>query len=392
MVESDVDSDAELRTVFTLNERLFADDELKDLTIRVADGQVQAHRVVLSAASDAFKAMLTHEMSEKTSGVITLSDVSCSAMRVFLRLLYTGHVDSSDWDVVSSKPSDDAKQESGVNVMKSVRVESKGRCLSSLAGTSDWNSGVKLGCGDGNSFDVTISIEDAVNNYVGLGILSEDADISGVYGFQNAGYGLEIPNLTLWAEDGSDGSEISDGAANSFAQGDMASVTMQFSCSTGTPRLHYSFNGGKSIEAVFDYAIPSRVRYHPAIVFAEADTKVRIEDKAITKIVPLDILLAVMMLAKRYMVDVVLSIAVQAVKGRLNDAHKSNDTGTFAKIFASAISADVGALRWLALEKSKKFSEMRAMYDEGKLQSEVQHELAGLWPIPARRGKRAKLV
>jgi hypothetical protein len=100
---------------------------------------------------------------------------------------------------VSSKAIDDTKQESDVTVVKSVRVESKGRCLTSSADASDWNSGVKLRCGGGSDFDVTISIEDDGNNYVALGIVAEDADIFGENPFEKAEYGLVIPDLTLWA-------------------------------------------------------------------------------------------------------------------------------------------------------------------------------------------------
>jgi hypothetical protein len=101
---------------------------------------------------------------------------------------------------------------------------------------------------------------------------------------------------------------------------------------------------------LFYSSIPSGVRYLPVIAFAEADTQVTIGDKPITRTVPLDILLTVMSLEKRYMVDAVLSITVQATKGRLNHAHKLNDKDTFTNIFTSAISADVGAFRWAALE------------------------------------------
>ena len=69
----------------------------KDIIFEVADGELEAHSVVLKASSDVFKQMLQSQMSEGTSRRISLPEVSVVAMKVFLRLLYTGRVDVSDW-------------------------------------------------------------------------------------------------------------------------------------------------------------------------------------------------------------------------------------------------------------------------------------------------------
>merc|ERR1712216_618391 len=68
----------------------------KDVTFQLKDGSERAHRAVLAAASDVFKSMLANDMREK-SGVVELKDVEHVTMRVFLRLLYTGHASEEDW-------------------------------------------------------------------------------------------------------------------------------------------------------------------------------------------------------------------------------------------------------------------------------------------------------
>lgn len=79
-----------------LNEKLFSEEE-KDLTVQCADGTVSAHKCVLRAASDAFAGLLRHPMREKKTDIISIDDVTVMEMRVFLRLVYTGHVEPADW-------------------------------------------------------------------------------------------------------------------------------------------------------------------------------------------------------------------------------------------------------------------------------------------------------
>eukprot|EP00747_Dinoflagellata_sp_TGD_P203351 gnl/TRDRNA2_/TRDRNA2_76973_c1_seq1.p1 gnl/TRDRNA2_/TRDRNA2_76973_c1~~gnl/TRDRNA2_/TRDRNA2_76973_c1_seq1.p1 ORF type:complete len:186 (+),score=34.99 gnl/TRDRNA2_/TRDRNA2_76973_c1_seq1:70-558(+) len=46
--------------------------------------------------------MLSGAMKEAQTGVIEIPDVCSSSMRVFLRFMYTGHVDAKDWGAGSS--------------------------------------------------------------------------------------------------------------------------------------------------------------------------------------------------------------------------------------------------------------------------------------------------
>lgn len=83
-------------SVFALNESLFSAPG-KDVTFELKDGEEQAHSLVLSASSSVFAQMLIAPMEEKTSRRIKLPDVHRATMRIFLRLLYTGHANEEDW-------------------------------------------------------------------------------------------------------------------------------------------------------------------------------------------------------------------------------------------------------------------------------------------------------
>mmetsp|Transcript_103448 Transcript_103448/g.221197 ORF Transcript_103448/g.221197 Transcript_103448/m.221197 type:complete len:101 (+) Transcript_103448:2-304(+) len=100
-----------------------------------------------------------------------------------------------------------------------------------------------------------------------------------------------------------------------------------------------------------------------------------------------------MVLAKRYMVETVLTTTVQAVTGRLQNAWEHDDTHAFVQVFAAAIKHDIGGLRWSALRLAQdQFPSVRAMYDAGSLPPEVRHEFAGIWSLPVSKVKRARLV
>lgn len=84
---------------FSLWEKLIDDDSLKDVVLVSSDGQeILAHSLILSQASDCFKEMLRcTSMKEGQSKRVILPDLSFAEIRIFLRLLYTGHLDPQDW-------------------------------------------------------------------------------------------------------------------------------------------------------------------------------------------------------------------------------------------------------------------------------------------------------
>ena len=65
-----------------------------DLKLKVGDKEFRAHRDILRARSQVFKSMLTHDMTEKNSGVIDIPDCDPQAFEQFLSYIYTGKVDS----------------------------------------------------------------------------------------------------------------------------------------------------------------------------------------------------------------------------------------------------------------------------------------------------------
>eukprot|EP00927_Polykrikos_kofoidii_P063960 TRINITY_DN58892_c0_g1_i1.p1 TRINITY_DN58892_c0_g1~~TRINITY_DN58892_c0_g1_i1.p1 ORF type:complete len:315 (-),score=38.25 TRINITY_DN58892_c0_g1_i1:318-1262(-) len=84
--------------VFMTWEKLFESAAGKDVSIRVDNGsEERCHSVVLTAASDVLGAMLATEMREGRERCIKVHDVSIVALRVFLRLLYTGSLEPDDW-------------------------------------------------------------------------------------------------------------------------------------------------------------------------------------------------------------------------------------------------------------------------------------------------------
>lgn len=202
-----------LEALVELNERLLS-DPTKDVTFELADGREYAHRAVLAAASDVWGRMLGSTMQER-NGVIRMPDVDCVAMRVFLRLIYTAHIDPADW-------------------------------------------------GKGDSAD---------NN---------------------------------------------------------------------------------------------------------------------TKL-PVELLLQVAKLAKRYMVDAVLSIATQALKARLTELKARGLVLTFEKILSAAIKTDLSAVRMAALDLARTFQALKVRYNRKELQPEVLAELQAIWPTPKVSRKRARL-
>jgi len=104
-----------------------------------------------------------------------------------------------------------------------------------------------------------------------------------------------------------------------------------------------------------------------------------------TDILPLDLLLSVTTLAKRYMTRNVYAILVQAVKGRLEASVKRTDREEFKIIASHAIAADVGPLRMHALRIAETDAKVRKLFESEQLPSEVQFEFEGLWPPKKRR-------
>jgi len=76
-------------------ERLLADEQTKDVDIEMANGSIRAHSVILSAASDAIRGILSHGENKSNDVLRKLSwrEHTVEVGRFFLQLLYTGTVE-----------------------------------------------------------------------------------------------------------------------------------------------------------------------------------------------------------------------------------------------------------------------------------------------------------
>eukprot|EP00928_Gymnodinium_smaydae_P079893 TRINITY_DN63724_c0_g1_i1.p1 TRINITY_DN63724_c0_g1~~TRINITY_DN63724_c0_g1_i1.p1 ORF type:complete len:294 (+),score=46.15 TRINITY_DN63724_c0_g1_i1:41-883(+) len=83
-------------SVESLLDRLYMDDETKDVRIEMADGILWAHSNILGAASDAMKGVLRH-VAVAQEKALSWREHSTEVGRFFLRLLYTGAVLETDW-------------------------------------------------------------------------------------------------------------------------------------------------------------------------------------------------------------------------------------------------------------------------------------------------------
>lgn len=101
-------------------------------------------------------------------------------------------------------------------------------------------------------------------------------------------------------------------------------------------------------------------------------------DAEASEIMPLDLVLDVLKLAKRYMIDTVTRSSTEVVKTRLADAQ---DPRVIETILAEAIAADLGAVRMAAIKAAESSSQLRKLYDEKSLRPEVMAELQAIWPV-----------
>ena len=71
---------------------LFLNDEYSDVTLIVENNRFNAHRVILAARSDYFRALLYGGLKESQLNEIELKDTPLSAFKCLLRYIYMGHM------------------------------------------------------------------------------------------------------------------------------------------------------------------------------------------------------------------------------------------------------------------------------------------------------------
>ena len=85
----------------TQMEAMFEDPTFADVTFDVSGTCITAHRAVLGARSEYFKAMLTSGFKEQQDGKITIEDTTPGAYRALLRYLYTDELRFADEEVLN---------------------------------------------------------------------------------------------------------------------------------------------------------------------------------------------------------------------------------------------------------------------------------------------------
>ena len=61
-----------------------------DVTFELPDGEVQAHKNILSARVEVFDKMFSSNMQETITGKVKIADSDVLSFKAFLRFLYTG--------------------------------------------------------------------------------------------------------------------------------------------------------------------------------------------------------------------------------------------------------------------------------------------------------------
>jgi len=371
----------ELSGVLAMYEGML-DDEEGDVIFKLADGEARAHRAILRAASDVFACMFKQAMRENIEGVVDLPDVSKVSMRVFLRLIYTGHVDASDWHHVGTgrSTSPDTRVLQQANVQSILGTEAA-RVLHLTSQTPGWTSSVLLDSGLGSLEFCFRSANWAELGNVMIGIVPRDTgqlvqsifNSRGFWGFVSGGC-----LSTVYAQDGTRGKAISSQPWPSPLPLN-AKITLKYSPSCSS--LMFAVDDGPFATAPFNSPIPRDTEFCAAVTFYEAFKLLEVVD--ITRppsSCPLATLIEVASLAKKYMVKRVLSRAILVLQRRLAEARARDDTDDFEQILAGAIASDMVAVRMAALDCARNFPILHEKYERGKLRPEIACELESIWP------------
>ena len=71
---------------------LYMSDDYSDVTLIVAGQRFNAHKVILAARSEYFRALLFGGLKESTQEEIELKGASLQAFKGLLKYIYTGHI------------------------------------------------------------------------------------------------------------------------------------------------------------------------------------------------------------------------------------------------------------------------------------------------------------
>ncbi|PIO58647.1 BTB/POZ domain protein [Teladorsagia circumcincta] len=93
---------------------------LCDVTLVAEGARISAHRVVLAATTDYFKAMFTNNMAESDSNTIELKGVEATALEALINFCYYGKIRISSTNVWSVLPTACLLQLNEVKVFEAV--------------------------------------------------------------------------------------------------------------------------------------------------------------------------------------------------------------------------------------------------------------------------------
>ena len=72
-----------------------------DLTLVCPDGEVQVHRLMMSARSTVFSRLLNSDMEESSSGIVKIGDFKIDVVRAMVQYIYTAKIDDSFEDILN---------------------------------------------------------------------------------------------------------------------------------------------------------------------------------------------------------------------------------------------------------------------------------------------------
>ena len=69
-----------------------------DVTLRAGGSELKVHKLILAARSPVFKQMFASEMTEASTGVVTISDVQPDVLHLLCDFMYSGGLQETAWE------------------------------------------------------------------------------------------------------------------------------------------------------------------------------------------------------------------------------------------------------------------------------------------------------
>lgn len=305
---------------------IYEDQTLKDVEITFCDGdKVMADSLVLRRASAVFNAMLTHNMLERRTMSLQLDDCPSHAFRFFLRLLYTGSMDPTDW------PAEETEQRESQGMPPAPERD---------AATVGEQATV-LPIDHANSLPATPGNVGRPQSIPGTLFV----EAQGVFGAPTT---INVFGERLMAPPPSaKGPGLASMAPPPSARG-------QWLAPAGSSDIPKAAAWGHS------FCSPQPQAPRPPLP-------------------PLDLLLTAAALAKKYQVEWLLSVLVDVLKKRVSD-------DSFECILMAAMRMDLSPVRLCALEFAKTSSVLRSRYEAGDFSPDIIFEMQAVFPVRENRG------